>query len=52
MNSLHPPPVGKWDKDPHTDVHEFVEKTLHIDSYRPRCGPAFWGAIKPGSFRP
>ncbi|MFD8835290.1 RloB family protein [Streptomyces griseofuscus] len=33
MNGQHAAHVGKWDRDPYTDVHEFVEKALHIDSY-------------------
>ncbi|MFF1696529.1 RloB family protein [Streptomyces sp. NPDC058257] len=33
MNSQHGAHVGKWDRDPYTDVHDFVEKALHIDSY-------------------
>ncbi|MFD9279009.1 RloB family protein [Streptomyces mirabilis] len=33
MNSQHAAHVGRWDRDPYTDVHEFVEKALHIDTY-------------------
>lgn len=33
MNSQHAAHVAKWDRDPYTDVHEFVEKALHIDAY-------------------
>lgn len=33
MNGRHAAHVDKWDRDPYTDVHEFVEKALHIDTY-------------------
>ncbi|MEU8735061.1 RloB family protein [Streptomyces tendae] len=33
MNSQHAAHLDRSDKDPYTDVHEFVEKALHIDSY-------------------
>ena len=33
MNNQHAAHADKWDKDPYTDVHEFVEKALHIDTY-------------------
>ncbi|WP_328560601.1 RloB family protein [Streptomyces coelicoflavus] len=33
MNGQHGAHVSKWDRDPYTDVHEFVEKALHIDTY-------------------
>ncbi|MFJ9715057.1 RloB family protein [Streptomyces sp. NPDC101213] len=33
MNGQHAAHVAKWDRDPYTDVHEFVEKALHIDTY-------------------
>lgn len=33
MNKQHPAHKDKWDKDPYTDVHEFVEKALNIDTY-------------------
>lgn len=33
MNSQHGAHVNKWDRDPYSDVHEFVEKALHIDTY-------------------
>ncbi|MGW2718958.1 RloB family protein [Streptomyces sp. NPDC001492] len=33
MNSQHAAHVAKWDRDPYTDVYEFVEKALHIDTY-------------------
>ena len=33
MNNQHAAHVNKWDRDPYTDVHEFVEKALHIDTY-------------------
>ncbi|MFG2726169.1 RloB family protein [Streptomyces canus] len=33
MNNQHAAHVAKWDRDPYTDVHEFVEKALHIDTY-------------------
>ncbi|MGV9989850.1 RloB family protein [Streptomyces sp. NPDC003374] len=33
MNSRHAAHVAKWDRDPYTDVHEFVENALHIATY-------------------
>ncbi|MFK4151843.1 RloB family protein [Streptomyces fungicidicus] len=33
MNGQYATHVDKWDRDPYTDVHEFVEKALHIDTY-------------------